>query len=177
MQSGDDPYMPRSWGGGCTADALYRNLRERGVSKLEAAQTIYAIIRTHPDVVADPPLPAPLEVIPHPDSEIVTILAGKLVLDGSEVRVNTKRPAGIDVPNRPGRHDHWDWPEARIFARGLYQRAILAGNAGKLDIVAEVRVFFARKHGEDRDSTDIVPSDRSLREHVQAWREAGDYDL
>jgi hypothetical protein len=176
MQGGDDPYIPRSWGGGCTADALYRNLRERGVSRLEAAQTIYAIIRTHPDVVTDPPLPAPLEVIPHPDSEVVTILAGKLVLGGSEVRVNTKRPTGIDVLNRPG-HDQWDWSEARIFARGLYQRTILAGNADKLDIVAEVRVFFARKHGENKDGTDIVPSDSSLRDHVRAWREAGDYDL
>jgi len=176
MQRGDDPYTPLSWGSGCTAGALYKQLRERGVPKLEAAQTIYAIVRTRPDVVTDPLLPAPLEILPAPDSERIIIAAGKLVLDGSEVRVSPKHPAGIDVPDRPDRRAQWDWPEARTYARGLNQRAILAGNADKLDIVAEVRVFFARKHGKDKDGTDIVPGDRSLREHVQSWRAAGDYD-
>ena len=30
MQGGD-PYIPQSWGDGCTAAALYKQLRERGV--------------------------------------------------------------------------------------------------------------------------------------------------
>jgi len=32
-----DPYIPRSWGGGCTAAALYKQLRQRGMPKFEAA--------------------------------------------------------------------------------------------------------------------------------------------
>jgi hypothetical protein len=118
-------------------------------------------------------LPAPLEVIPHPDSETVTFMAGKLVLDGSEVRVNMKRPAGIKVPNTPGRTDQWDWDEARVYLRNFYLRAVAGGDDP--DLVAELRVFFQKKHGTDEHGNDIVPSDRSLREHVQEWRGKGDY--
>jgi hypothetical protein len=168
---GGDPYIPRSWGGGCTAAALYQTLRERGMSKLDAAQALYVIIRTHPDVATDPELPTPLEVIPRPDSETVIIKADKLVLDGSEVRMRTKRPAGIDVPKPAGRTDQYNWNEGRAYLRNLHHRAVATGN-DKLDLVAELRVFFERMYG-----TDNMPGDRSLRDHVQAWREAGDYDL
>lgn len=173
MQGGD-PYIPRSWGGGCTAAELYRNLRERGVSKFEAAQYIYTIIRTHPDAVTDPELSAPLEVIPHPDNETVTVMTGKLVLDGSEVRMSTKRPAEIELPNAPGRRDQWDWNEARTFARNLYLRAVAIGGP-EPDIAAEVRLFLANKHVKDKDGNAAMPSDSSLYEHVRQWRAAGDY--
>jgi hypothetical protein len=169
-----DAYIPRSLGDGCTAEALYRQLRERRMSKFEACQAIYTIIRTWPDVVTDPLLPAPLEIIPHPDNETITIMAGKLKLDGSKVRMSTQRPAGIEVPNACGRREQWDWPWARNYAREIYRQAVVWGG-DEPDIVAEVRLLFARKHGRDKNGQDIVPSDRSLRDHVQQWREAGDY--
>src|SRR5215813_5506578 len=102
---GGDPYIPRSWGGGCTAAALYKQLRERRMSKFEAAQAVYMIIRTHPDVVTDPELPAPIEIIPHADTEDITIVATKptrsgntviITLDGAEVRISVKRAAEIE---------------------------------------------------------------------------------
>lgn len=171
MQGGD-PYIPQSWGDGCTAAALYRNLRERDMSKFEAAQAIYMIIRTHPDVITDPELPAPLEVIPHPDTETVTIMAGKLVLDGSEVRISAKPTAGIEVPKPAGRRDEHDWEKARRNMRNLFLRAT-ANGGDEPDMVAELRVYFEKlikKLGGD------MPSDRTLQGHVAEWRKAGDYD-
>jgi len=178
--TGGDPYIPQSWGGGCTGAELYKQFRERGMSKFEAAQAVYMIIRTHPDVVTDPELPAPLEIIPHPDNETITFFIVKrtktgrtsiITLDGSQVRLSTRRPAEIKVPKPAGRHDEHDWETARRTMRNLFLRKTALGE--EPDMVAELRVYFEKLIKELGGD---MPSDRTLQAHIAEWRAAGDYD-